>query len=63
MLLLTYWGSKEDDARIEEAVKGALESIRVEGLQNGTALDYVYVNYEAVFKALLGVMGMRIRKR
>ncbi|TVY71554.1 Bifunctional solanapyrone synthase [Lachnellula suecica] len=50
LLLLTYWGAKEDDHRIAEVMKGALGSIQALAVKKGTALEYVYLNYASGFQ-------------
>ncbi|KAF4633235.1 hypothetical protein G7Y89_g4884 [Cudoniella acicularis] len=57
VLLLTYWNSKKDDARITEAMKGALESIQAQAVEKTTALKYVYLNYAADFQDPIGSYG------
>jgi hypothetical protein len=63
VLLLTYWTDRSDDHRILVAMKGALEGIRAQAVEKGTALDFVYLNYAFSFQDPIGSYGAKNKQK
>jgi hypothetical protein len=63
LLLLTYWKDKADDEQVIAAMKGALERIRAQALEKGSALDYVYLNYASAFQDPFGSYGAENKRK
>jgi hypothetical protein len=63
VLLLTYWADKSDDEQILAVMRGALEDIRKQAVEKGTAIDFVYLNYAFNFQDPIGTYGAENKRR
>ncbi|KAF3016508.1 hypothetical protein E8E14_011048 [Neopestalotiopsis sp. 37M] len=57
VLFLNYWQNSSDDDQIMEVMKGALEAIRSQAIEKGTAMSYIYLNYAAPFQNPIASYG------
>ncbi|KAI1778217.1 FAD-binding domain-containing protein [Hypoxylon cercidicola] len=63
VLLLTYWKDKSDDEQILTTMKGALEGMRAKAIENGTALEFIYLNYAASFQDPIASYGAKNKQK
>ncbi|KAI0502855.1 hypothetical protein F5B22DRAFT_653566 [Xylaria bambusicola] len=57
ILFLTYWENREDDEKIMNTLRDALNEIDGDAAQKGTLVPFKYLNYAAPFQDPIGSYG------